>query len=88
MTIHLSKFGTLLVSRPAGREAYLAAKAYVLPQNQEMIEVDFSGVKVMTPSWLDEFLTPLRQEFGSDRVRLKSTENPSIQASLKTIDQR
>ncbi len=85
MTIKLSKFGHLLVSRPAGREAYLAAKAYILPLKHETVEVDFSGVKVMTPSWLDEFLTPLREEFGADRITLTATDNPSVQASLKTI---
>lgn len=83
--IKLSKFGTLLVSRPAGREAYLVAKAYLLSQPADEIEIDFSGVQVMTPSWLDEFITPIRQEFGN-KVQLSHTDNPSVQASLKILN--
>ena len=30
MKIELKKFGNILISRPAGREAYLAASAYLL----------------------------------------------------------
>lgn len=84
MVIHVSKFGTLLISRPAGREAFLVAKAYLLSKSADIIDIDFSGVQVMGPSWLDEFITPLRQEYG-DGVRFINTNNPSVQASLKML---
>lgn len=84
MKIRLSQFGNLLISRPSGREAYLVAKAYLLSQSTEEIELDFSGVQVATPSWLDEFITPLRQQYG-DKVRCSHTENPSVQASLEIL---
>jgi len=88
MKIKLSQFGTMLISRPAGREAFLAAKAYSLSdQPHHAIEVDFSGVKVMTPSWLDEFLTPLRKEYG-DKVTIVNANNPSVFASLATISRK
>lgn len=85
MTILISKYGRLLVSRPAGRDAYLSAKAYLLKDNPETIDLDFSEIQVMTPSWLDEFLTPIKKEYG-EKVKLTSIENPSVQASLATIN--
>lgn len=86
MVIRLSKFGTLLISRPAGKEAYLAAKSYLLSPPPKTIEIDFRGVKVVTPSWLDEFVTPLRHEYP-DRLKLLPSANPTVVASLETISQ-
>lgn len=87
MQIEVQKFGTILVSHPAGREAYLAAEASFLrgvdPSSE--IEIDFSGVLVLTPSWADEFLKPLRKKFL--HVRLAHTENVSVQATLKTLQE-
>ncbi len=85
MRIELKKFGEMLISRPAGREAYLALSAYLTRDigRDELLEIDFSGVKVMTPSWADEVITKLLGEF--DDVRLENTENPTVQATLKTL---
>lgn len=85
MTIYLSQFGSLLVSRPAGRDAYLTATAYLLTKySGEPIEIDFSGVKVATPSWLDEFITPLKKMHG-DAIKLLPSDNATVLASLATI---
>ena len=84
MKIDLKKFGEMLISRPAGKEAYLAARAYTLPSQQEEIIVDFEGVKVLTPSWADEFITPLQKDFPG-KVSLLHTENPSVRASLSIL---
>ncbi len=85
MRIELKKFGTILTSRPADKEAYLTAKAYSLPKNrEETIEVDFFGVEVLAPSWADEFITPLFNEFPN-RVTLLNTKNASVQATLEII---
>lgn len=85
MKLSLVKFGSVLTSRPAGKEAYLAAKAYTLPKSgEEKIEVDFAGVQVLAPSWADEFITPLLKEFPN-RVILLPSDNSSIKASLKII---
>lgn len=84
MTIHLSQFGTMLISRPSGRDAYLSAKAYLLSQPFDSVDIDFSGVKVVTPSWLDEFLTPIHKEYGP-RVKLLPSTNQTVKASLATI---
>lgn len=85
MKIELKKFGTVLTSRPAGKEAYLAAKAYSFPKDsEEKIEVNFSGVQVLAPSWADEFITPLLLEYPG-RVVLLPTDNASIVAALEII---
>lgn len=84
MKIELKKFGDILVSRPAGREAYLALSAYQLrdlPKN-EPIEVDFAGVLVLAPSWADEVITPLAER---GQITLVNADNSSVQATLKTL---
>ena len=85
MNIELKKFGTTLVSRPAGKEAWLAFQPIlkgVLPG--EKIVVNFDGVVVLTPSWADEFLTPLKNKF-KDKVGLINTDNPSVKATLSIL---
>lgn len=85
MRIELKKFGEILISRPAGREAYLAMEAYTLKglNENELIEIDFSGVKVLAPSWADEVITKIVKEFKN--VKLLNTENSSVQATLETL---
>lgn len=53
------------MSRPAGKEAFSLAKAYIFPnlQPNEKIELDFADVKVLTPSWADEFIRNKRYFF-------------------------
>ena len=59
MTIQLKKFGTTLISRPSGREAWLAFQPVLNEINSnEQIILDFEEIAVLTPSWADEFLTP------------------------------
>lgn len=87
MKLEMKKFGELLISRPAGREALLVASAYLLsppPKKEEAIELDFDGVKVLAPSWLDEFLTGLKEKF-QNRVRVLPSNNPSVTESLKAV---
>ena len=85
MKILVSKFGGSLISRPSGKEAYLVLQQdLVTLTRQEEIEIDFEGVTVLTPSWADEFVTPLVKQFGS-RVVLKNTGNPSVKATLVTL---
>lgn len=86
MRVDISKFGESLLSRPAGREAALALQANVLRdlKGNEDIELDFGKVLVLTPSWADEFINVLKGEYG-DRVKPISSDNPSVQLTLKTI---
>ena len=86
MKILLKKYGQILTSRPAGREAALAMKATVKPADNDSVELDFEGVLSVGPSWLDEVLGSLRAEFGGDRVICLPTKNPSVIESLRVID--
>jgi hypothetical protein len=56
MNIEVNNFGENLLNRPAGREAFLMAKAYIFRdiKPSEEIILDFDKIKVMTPSWPDE----------------------------------
>jgi hypothetical protein len=74
------------MSRPAGREAVLMAKAYVFKgiKPQDDIILDFNEVKVLTPSWADEFITGIKSAY-SNVIRYINTENPSVRASLRTV---
>mgnify|MGYP001561875527 CR=1 FL=1 len=85
MIIQLKKFGTTLVSRPSGKEGWLAFQPVLreISDNEEII-VDFKGVVVLTPSWADEFLTPLREKY-KERVRLRTIDNPSVKATLDIL---
>ena len=87
MYIELVKFGTTLTSRQLGKEAYLAFKPTLanIGKNEELI-VDFKGVITFSPSWGDEFLTPLIKDFG-DKVILKNTENISVKATLSLLEE-
>ncbi len=82
MRVEIKKFGDILTSRPAGKEAYLSARAYILPKETgEEIILDFEGVKVLAPSWGDEFISKIMEEYPK-KVSFEHTENLSVQATL------
>ena len=85
MRILIKKFGSTLVSRPAGKEAYLAFQPTLqsLKKNENII-VDFDEVMALAPSWADEFLTPLLQKYKG-RVKLVNTNNASVIETFKTL---
>ena len=87
MIISLEKFGTTLISRQTGREAFAAFKPSLgNVSTNENIEVDFNGVITFSPSWGDEFLTPLLRKY-ENRLILKNTQNPSVKATLEILEQ-
>ncbi len=86
MIIELKKFGTTLISRQTGREAFSASQSLLKDvRENENIEVNFDGVLTFSPSWGDEFLTPLLNMYG-DRLILKNTSNSSVQATLDILE--
>ena len=88
MIIKLNKFGTTLVSRPSGKEAWLAFQSSLIAiSDNEDVIVDFEGVAVLTPSWTDEFLTPLQKRFNQ-RVKLINTNNASVAATLAILEKK
>lgn len=87
MKIYLNKFGDLLSSRQAGKEAWSALQPRLQElKNSENLEVDFEGVVTFSPSWGDEFLTPLQTQYGK-RLVLQNTKNPSVSLSLKILQE-
>lgn len=83
MLIAMRKLGAKLDSRPSGREAFLAMQPTLRAiKDQETLALDFSGVELLTPSFADEFVTPLIETYGK-RVELKNTEaNASVRETL------
>ena len=85
MIIELKKFGTTLISRQTGKEASLASQSlFKDAEESETIEINFAGILTFSPSWGDEFLTPLLNKYG-DRLVLKNTNNPSVRATLEIL---
>lgn len=87
MTIELKKFGTTLTSRQNGKEA-LSAFWPVLNEipEREKVVIDFDGVNTFSPSWGDEFLTPLQEKYRQ-RLVLKKTVNPSVLATVEILEE-
>ena len=87
MKVELVKFGTMLISRELGSEAFKAFQSTLqkIP-NEEILEIDFSGVLTLSPSWADEFLTPLLNLLGS-RLILLASDNLSVQATIKILQE-
>ena len=87
MKIKLKKFGPFLSSRQLGREAFLAFQPTLKTfPDKEKIEVDFEGIESCSPSWIDEFLTPLVRRYG-DRLILNKSNNLSVIATIKFLEE-
>ena len=86
MRVELKKFGTTLISRQSGKEAFLAFQSTIAEiAKNETVEIDFDGVVTFSPSWGDEFLTPLLNQFD-DRLILLPTNNPSVKITTKLLE--
>ncbi|MDR1453816.1 MAG: STAS-like domain-containing protein [Candidatus Margulisbacteria bacterium] len=87
MKIDVKNFGVILVSRPAGKEAFLSTNAYLLSKltPQEEIIIDFNGVNVLTPSWADEFITQIKEQYTNNKIVFANDSNPSIKETLAII---
>lgn len=86
MKIALKKFGTTLTSRQLGKEAFAA----FLPaldgiKKDEQIEIDFGGVDTFSPSWGDEFLTPLMEKYPG-KIILNPSENLSVKLTIELLE--
>ena len=85
MKLQLEKFGKTLISRELGSEALKAFQVTLRElSKEENLEIDFSGVLTLSPSWADEFLSPLLTELG-DRLVLLPSDNLSVHATLKIL---
>ncbi len=85
MRLELKKIGHSLMSRQAGKEALLALRPTLAElKPDEGIEIDFEGITTFSPSWGDEFLTPLAEEFGA-RLHIHPTNNLSVRDTLELL---
>ena len=86
MNVQINKFGDVLMSRPAGKDAFLLAESrfFTSLKKDEEISLDFADVKVLAPSWADEFISGIKSRFNN-KINYLNTENPSVKASLKTV---
>src|SRR3990167_4463885 len=87
MKLQLEKFGKTLLSRELGGEAFKAFQPTLRELSQdEELEIDFSGVFTLSPSWADEFLSPLLHQLG-DRLILLPSDNLSVHATLRILEE-
>lgn len=87
MRVELKKFGPILVSRTNGREAFLGFLPVINSlKNDEDLEIDFEGVVALGPSWGDEFLSPLFEQY-KDSVKLLNADNASVRATLQILEE-
>ena len=82
MVIELKKYGAILTSRPAGREAFNAIRPKL--KQGGAVQVDFSGVIAVTPSWVDEFLS-LLVVYARGNVELLRTDNASVLSTFRVL---
>lgn len=87
MKLQLEKFGKTLISRELGSEAFKAVQLTLreLPKNEDL-EIDFSGVLTLSPSWADEFLSPLLNQLD-DKLVLLPSDNLSVHATIKILQE-
>ena len=74
------------MSHPAGKDAFLLAESHLfnsLDAKEEII-LDFAEVKVLTPSWAEEFIYGFK-DLHKNPMTFINTSNPSVEASLRTV---
>lgn len=87
MKLQLEKFGKTLISRELGSEAFKAFQPTLRDLSKdEELEIDFSGVLTLSPSWADEFLSPLLNQLNGKLILLPS-DNLSVHATLRILQE-
>lgn len=87
MKLQLVKFGKTLISRELGSEAFKAFQPTLRDLSKgEELEIDFYGVLTLSPSWADEFLSPLLNQLN-DKLLLLPSDNLSVHATLKILQE-
>ncbi len=87
MKLQLEKFGKTLISRELGSEAFKAFQPTLREfSTDEDMEIDFSGILTLSPSWADEFLSPLLAQLG-DRLLLLPSDNLSVHATVRILEE-
>lgn len=86
MVVEIASFGEMLMSHPAGKDAYLLAESHLFNSlnGSEEVILDFADVKFLTPSWAEEFIYGFK-DLHKNSISFINTSNPSVEASLRTI---
>ncbi len=89
MEIKIKKFGEMLISRPEGKDAALIIENQFINKLQnEKVILDFEGVRVLTPSWLDEVVQVILNKVGKLNLEFKNTTNSSVKASIESVKEQ
>jgi len=88
MRLEIKKFGKILNSRSAGKEAVLRVKQIVNGYKDiNEIVLDFNGVEIMSPSFADEFVNGIKREYEDREIKIENAEsNPVISDVLSRLD--
>jgi len=87
MKLSLEKFGKTLLSRELGSEAFKAFQPTLRELSQdEDLEIDFSDILTLSPSWADEFFSPLLDRLG-DKLILLPSDNLSVHATIRILEE-
>jgi alkyl hydroperoxide reductase subunit AhpC len=83
----MSKFGTLLNSRPTGKEESLRLVQIINGSAEKQpIILDFSGVEILTPSYADELLHFLWNKYGKENIKIENIQTPVVEDAIKVIE--
>lgn len=86
MILEMKKFGNILNSRPAGREAVLRVKQIVNGSKEDII-LDFAEVEILTPSYADEFVTGIKKLYPDKKITIKGfVDNQVIKETLTALN--
>jgi len=84
--LEMKKFGKILNSRPAGQEAIMRAKQLINGSTENIIILDLTAVDVLTPSFADEFINGLKNQYPTKKVEIRGIEgNLLILETLKAL---
>ena len=84
----MQKFGVLLNSRPAAREASLRLIQLINGAgSKEGVVLDFDGVEILTPSYADELLRSLKEKYGSSKVLVENANTEAVRSTLDAIQE-
>lgn len=85
-TIEMRKFGKVLNSRPAAKEAVLRVKQ-IVNGNEGDIVLNFVGVDILTPSFADEFVKGLKEIYSDKKIEFQGMEqNVVIRETLSAVN--
>ncbi|MBD3366043.1 DUF4325 domain-containing protein [candidate division WWE3 bacterium] len=88
VTIKLRKFGKILNSRPFGAEAALRAKQIIEQKDErDSTILDFKEVEVMSPSFIDEFVKKLKEQYPQMKIDfIGYKDKPVIRDLLEELE--